>query len=141
MPLPEPRTLAAYAAEIARAFGLDVSVPEPRNDRQAAALVADLRARLQEVKPVASAGSIGEVLDALAACARADAAGPARRVRQHLAELEDLVAAATYARTKRAERGRVFALLLVVFDLVALTGMATSEDPEKTLKLVRRARR
>lgn len=127
----EPRMLAAYASEIARAFGLDAS---------ASVTVADLRARLVDVRPVASAGSIGDALDALAAGARSGA--PARRVRKQLAELDDLVSAGTYARTRRAERGRVFALLLVVFDLVALTGVdLDAKDPEKTLKLVRRARR
>lgn len=137
----ELRILAAYANEIAHAFGLDVAVAaEPRNERQARALVADLRSRLRQVRPVASAGSIGEVLDALAACA--GAGGPARRARRQLAELDDLVAAGTYARTKRAARGRIFALLLVVFELAALTGVdVDADDPETTLKLVRRARR
>ncbi len=125
----EPRTRAAYVSEIARAFGMGTTDT-----------VADLRARLEHVRPVASAGSIGEVLDALAACARTG--GPGRRARKQLAELDDLVAAGTYARTKRAERGRIFALLLVVFDLVPLTGVAIdAEDPETILKLVRRARR
>lgn len=137
----EPQTLAAYANEIARAFGLDTNaIAAPRNERQAAALVASLHARLRQVRPVASAASIGEVLDALAECARTG--GPARRARKQLAELDDLVAAASYARTKRAERGRIFAVLLVVFDLVALTGVALDvNDPETTLKAVRRARR
>lgn len=71
-----------------------------------------------------------------------DALSAGRRVRKNLAELDDLVAAATYARTKRAERGRIFAVLLLVFDLVGLIGVDVDEaDPEKTLKLVRRARR
>jgi hypothetical protein len=125
----DPRTLSAYVSEIARAFGLDKSVT-----------VADLRARLREVRPVASAGSIGEVLDALAACARTG--GLARRSRKQLAELDDLVAAGTYARTKRAERGRIFALILVVFDLAPLAGVdVDAADPETALKLGRRARR
>jgi hypothetical protein len=52
------------------------------------------------------------------------------------------VGAASFARTKRAERARVFALLLVVFDLAALTGVAIdARDPEAGLKLVRRAQR
>lgn len=81
VPALDPRTLAAYAHEIARAFGLDATViAEPRNERQAAALVAGLHARLRHVRPVASAGSIGEVLDALAACARTG--GPERRARR-----------------------------------------------------------
>jgi hypothetical protein len=124
----EARTLAAYVDEIARAFGVEASA------------VAGLRTRLEDVRPIASAASVGEVLDALRAAARAG--GTARRARKLLAELEDLVAAGTYARTKRAERGRVFALLLVVFDLVALVGVdIDAENPEKTLKSVRRARR
>jgi hypothetical protein len=131
--------LAAYATEIARAFGLDAPIAEPRSDRQRRALIDDLRARLDEVRPVASAGSIGEVLAALDACGRDG--GPARRVRRQLAELDDLVAAGTFARTKRAERGRISALLLVVFDLVALVGVDHVSDPEMTLKLVRRSRR
>lgn len=125
----KPRALAAYVSEIARAFGVT-----------AVGTVADLRARIEHVRPIASAGSIGEALDALAACARSGA--PVRRARKELAELDDLVAAATYARTKRAERGRIFALLVVVFDLVSLTGVAIDpDDPEATLRLVRRARR
>lgn len=128
----EPRTLAGYVNEIARAFGLGTI-----------GTVADLRARLDHVRPVASAGSIGEALDALAAHARSGS--PARRARKQLAELDHLVAAGTYARTKRAERGRIFALLLLVFDLLPLTGVALTDtdadDPETTLKLVRRARR
>jgi hypothetical protein len=137
----DPRTLVAYANEIARAFGVDATViAEPRNERQRIALLADLRGRLEDVRPVASAASIGEVLAALLACAREG--GPTRRARKQLAELDDLVAAGTYARTKRAERGRIFALLLVVFDLVPLVGVEIdAADPEKALKLVRRARR
>lgn len=137
----EPRTLTVYASEIARAFGLDTAViVEPRSDRQRAALVADLRERLHDVRPVASAASIGEVLVALAAHARIG--GAKRRVRKQLAELEDLVTAGTYARTKRAERGRIFALLLLVFELVSLADVdIDEEDPEITLKHVRRARR
>jgi hypothetical protein len=106
----EPRTLTEYVNEVARAFGLDLKTSK-------SGPIADLRARLRDVRPIASAGSIGEVLDALAA-------------------------GATYARTKRAERGRIFAVILLVFDLVALTGVdVDADDPEKTLKLVRRARR
>jgi hypothetical protein len=136
----EPRTLAAYVSEIARAFGLDAAVTAaPRNGRQRTALVDDLRARLRDVRPVASASSVGEVLDALAACA---GVGLGRRARKHLAELDDVVAVGTYARTKRAERGRIFALLLIVFDLVPLTGVdIDAVDPEAALKLLRRARR
>jgi hypothetical protein len=120
--------LAAHVNEIARAFGVEAST------------VAGLRKRLHDVRPVASAASIGEVIDALVAAMRSG--GAARRARQLLAELDDLVAAGTYARTKRAERGRIFALLLVVFDLLPLVGVdLDAEDPEKTLKLVRRARR
>jgi hypothetical protein len=139
----EPGTLAAYATELARAFGVDVAISEPQNERQKAALLARLRATLHDVRPVATAASIGEVLDALLASVRPDrAAKPPRHVRRQLAELDDLVAAATYARTKRAERGRIFALLLVVFDLTSLTGIdAASADAEALLKLVRRARR
>ena len=124
-----PPTRVDAVDEIARAFGLG-----------AIRTAADLRVRLREVRPVASAKPVGEVLDALVAHARAG--GPARRARKQLAELDDLVAAGTYARTKRAERGRIFALLLVVFDLVALVGVEPAAgDAEATVKLVRRARR
>jgi hypothetical protein len=127
----EARILAAYVGEIARAFGLGMAVG------QRDALVDDLRAHLRDVRPIASARSVGEVLDALAACPRTG-----RRTRKTLAELEDVVAVGTYARTKRAERGRIFALLLIVFDLVPLTGVdIDAADPEAALKLVRRAQR
>lgn len=119
----------AYVKEIARAFGIETT-----------GTAADLRARLRHVRPVATASAIGDVLDALTACA--GSGGPARRTRKLLAELDDLVAAGTYARTKRAERERTFALLLVVFDLLPLAGVDTpTNDPETALKLVRRARR
>lgn len=123
---------AVYVAEIVRAFGLEpVASPDA------------LRARLRNVKPVATAGSVGAALDALVASARsARESRSARQVRRHLAELDDLVAAATYARTKRAERARVLALLIVVFDLGALVGVdVDADDPENALKLIRRARR
>lgn len=124
--------LATYVSEIARAFGLEATGEGPRALR-------DLRARLGAVRPVASAKSIGEVLDALAECAREG--GPPRRVRRQLAELDELVASGTFARTKRAERGRVFALLLLVFDLVHLTGASGNGDPATIARAVRRARR
>ncbi|HVM68998.1 MAG TPA: hypothetical protein VM204_04095 [Gaiellaceae bacterium] len=136
----DPKDLTTYAREIARAFGLDLEVEAPRDERGREALVRGLRAALDPVRPVASAPAIGEVLAALSECAGASSAP--RRVRRHLGELDELVAAGTYARTKRAERGRVFALLLLVFGLTSLAGVdAGAQDPETTLKLVRRARR
>jgi hypothetical protein len=133
--------LVAYAGEIARAFGIEATFKAaPRNDRERVAMVRDLAARLSEVCPIAGAGSVGEALAALAT-SRSAPRGPARRTARQLRELEDLVGAATYARTKRAERGRIFALLLIVFDLVPLVGPEVdAHDPEETLKNVRRAR-
>jgi hypothetical protein len=134
----DPRTLAAYVDEIARAFGLDMGViAEPRKARERTALIDALRARLRDVRPIASARSVGEVLDALTACP-----GPGRRARKELTELDDVVAFGAYARTKRAERGRIFGLLLIVFHLVPLTGVdVDADDPETALKLLRRSRR
>ncbi len=128
-------TLAVYAREVARAFGLARPILEPRDERQRKALLRDLSAALHGVRPIAAAKSIGEVL------ANLTASGQERAVRRQLAELDDLVASATFARTKRAERGRVFALLLLVFDLVHVTGVRAEDEPEATLRLVRRARR
>src|SRR5205085_9394136 len=93
---------ASYAREIVRAFGLDLEVEELLDDRARRVLVDALKKRLARVKPVATAPAIGEILATLAQQARKGESK--RRIARQLAELDDLVAAGTFARTRRAER-------------------------------------
>lgn len=130
----------SYAREIVRAFGLDLEVDELMDDRARRALVKSLEKHLARVKPVATAPAIGEILTKLGQQARKG--DSKRHITRQLAELEDLVAAGTFKRTRRAARERIFAVLLLVFGLVELTGVDTRDrDAEAIVKLVRRARR
>jgi hypothetical protein len=125
-----------FANDLARGFGLKdaqgatLELPEPRDDRRVTDLLRRLRVALAAVRPVATAPSIAEALGAVTESTR-------RTARKNLAELDALFAKATYGRAKRAERARLFAQLLVLFDLERSVGVVLKGDPEETLERVR----
>jgi hypothetical protein len=126
----------SFANDLARGLGLKnadgaiLELPEPRDDRRVTDLIRRLRAALDVVRPIASAPSIAEALGAVIDSS-------ARTARRNLAELDALFAKATYGRAKRAERARLFAQLLVLFDLERTVGVARGGDLEETLERVR----
>ena len=126
----------SFANDLARGLGLKnadgatLELPEPRDDRRVTDLIRRLRAALHVVRPIASAPSIAEALGAVIDSS-------ARTARRNLAELDALFAKATYGRAKRAERARLFAQLLVLFDLERTVGVARAGDLEETLERVR----
>ena len=137
---PLPMLLTAHQAvtfanDLARGFGLTdaegapLELPEPRDDRRVTDLIRRLRAALAVVRPVATAPSIAEALGAVIE-------SNSRTARRNLAELDALFVKAT-GRAKRADRARLFAQLLVLFDLEKAVGVAAGGDLEETLERVR----
>jgi hypothetical protein len=125
-----------FANDLVRGFGLKdadgarLELPEPRDDRRVTDLVRRLRAALAVVRPVATAPSISEALGAVMDSS-------ARTARRNLAELDALFVKATFGRAKRADRARLFAQLLVMFDLEKTVGVAGAGDLEETVERVR----
>lgn len=130
------RQAVTLANDLARGFGLKdaegarLELPEPRDDRRVSDLIRRLRAALAVVRPVPTAPSISEALSAVAESS-------SRTARRNLAELDALFAKATYGRAKRADRSRLFAQLLVLFDLEKAVGVAEAADLEDALERVR----
>jgi len=124
-----------FANDLARGFGLknaegaSLELPEPRDDRRVTDLLRRLRAALAVVRPVATAPSISDALSAVMESS-------SRTARRNLAELDALFVKATY-RAKRADRARLFAQLLVLFDLERTVGIAQAGDLEETVERVR----
>jgi hypothetical protein len=124
-----------FANDLARGFGLkdaegaSLELPEPRDDRRVADLLGRLRAALAAVRPVATAPSISEALSAVMESS-------SRTARRNLAELDALFVKAT-GRAKRADRARLFAQMLVLFDLEKTVGVARAGDLEETVERVR----
>jgi hypothetical protein len=117
-----PTELTTVAADVAWAFGImDASGTKLRFDGPLKhGDLERLRRALDGVRPVASAPSIGEVLGLL----RASDETTSRRARRRLvAELDALVAQGTHGRAKRQERKRIFAELVLLFDLEASLGL------------------
>ncbi|MCW5836443.1 MAG: hypothetical protein KIS78_28850 [Labilithrix sp.] len=154
----DPRATAEFANAVARALGLKdpegapLELEEPRTPRELEALRLRLGTALDARRPSKHAPSIGEVVGALVrsrggaarrAWPAATAARPGARLGtgRALAELAELVAQGSYERTKRAERGRVLAELLLVFDLEPLLSppVEPTSDAEEALRRVRRA--
>jgi hypothetical protein len=155
-----PRQVATYANAVAHALGLKdangvlLSFDEPGSARALDALYTRLGTALDARMPSKHAPPIGEVIAVLVwsrenARARAmrwppkPAARWARPGRENtkraLAELIELVAQGAYDRTKRAERGRVVAELLLLFDLEDVLDVDPTDDAEEALRRVRRA--
>jgi hypothetical protein len=157
-----PRQVATYANAVAHALGLKdangalLSFDEPNSPKVLDALYARLGTALDARRPSKHAPSIGEVIAALV-WSRETASPRARATRwppppsarwtrpgrdgrkRALAELTELVAQGAYDRTKRAERGRVLAELLLLFDLEDLLDVEPTNDAEAALRRVRRA--
>lgn len=137
-----PELLAAYANDIVRAFGAGASFDVPGDFRGHAKIRERVCEVLAEIRPHPDGPSLAEALVDLLADARRgwlDRGGAARR----LAELSALFDQAAFRRTKRAERGRLFAELVVLFQLEPATGLESaaekaSVDAEDHLRLVRR---
>ena len=129
------RQAVTFANDLARGFGLKnaegvrLELPEPRDDRRVTDLIRRLREALAVVRPVPAAPSISEALSAVSESS-------SRTARRNLAELDALFVKAT-GRAKRADRTRLFAQLLVLFDLEKAVGVAEAGDLEETLERVR----
>ena len=126
----------SFANDLTRGFGLtdadgaSLELPEPRDDRRVTDLIRSLRKALDVVRPVASAPSIAEALGAVSESST-------RTARRRLAELDALFVKATQKRAQRAQRARLFAQLLVLFDLERSVGVDCAGDLEETLEQVR----
>jgi hypothetical protein len=136
-----PELLAAYATKLVQAFGASTSFDAPADARARAKVRERVREVLAEIRPHPDGPSLAEALADLLEDARRgwlDRAGSTRR----LAELAALFEQAAFRRTKRAERGRLFVELVVLFELEPATGLeagaAAPIDAEAHLKLVRR---
>ncbi len=137
---------STFANELSRGFGLKdatggvLELPKPRDDRRVTDLLRRLRAALDVVRPVKTAPSVGEALGTLVTdAAKKEKLSRAARAssRRNLAELDAVFEQATHGRAKRAERARLFAQLLVLFDLETTVGVAPARDLEETLESVR----
>jgi hypothetical protein len=152
------RTTADFANAIARALalvdanGAPLVFEEPRSPRALDALYTRFGAALDSRRPSKHAPSIGELVAVLV---WSKGAPPTKRrwppppetrarrdpSRRALAELVEVVAQGSFERTKRAERGRVVAELLLLFDLESLLDveLGPTDDAEEALRRVRRA--
>ncbi|MBN9163457.1 MAG: hypothetical protein BGO98_31640 [Myxococcales bacterium 68-20] len=156
----EPRATADFANAVARALGLTdgsgapLSFEEPRTSKALDALLVRLGTALDARRPSKHAPSIGEIIGVLAwsreggaGQQRAWPARPASRsgarlgTQRALAELTELVAQGSFDRTKRAERGRILAELILLFDLESLLKppVEPTSDAEEALRRVRKA--
>jgi hypothetical protein len=156
-----PRQLADLANDVAHALGLKdpndpkgalLSFDEPTTATATDAIYAKLGAALDRRRPSKHAPSIGEVLAVLVWGLRSERptrwpskptgswGRPGRDgARRALRELSELVAQGAYERTKRAERGRILAVLVLLFELEPLLEVEAADDLEETLRRVRRA--
>ncbi|MBX3221488.1 MAG: hypothetical protein KF795_13280 [Labilithrix sp.] len=155
----EPRAVAAFATAVARALGLTdatgapLQFEEPRTPQALDALRLRLGTALDARRPSKHAPSIGEVVGLLVSrrdgsvgrrawpARPAAGSGPRLGTSRALAELVELVAQGSFERTKRAERGRVLAELLLVFELESLLSppVEPTADAEEALRRVRKA--
>jgi hypothetical protein len=135
--------LAACAAQVLRAVGVEPgAVAAPESAHAAATLRARVARLLDGVRPDAAGASLGELVSALTV--EAERGWPDRaRARQALAELRALFDQAAFRRTKRAERGRIFAQLIVVLELEPAAGVPRDARSglEEQLRRVRSALR
>jgi len=138
-----PDVLSAYANDLVRVLGGSASFEPPGDARARTTIRNRVRALLNEMRPQPDGPSVGEALADLIGDAQrgwADRSGASRR----LAELVALFEQDAFRRTKRAERGRLLAQLVVLFELEPATGLGpafggdTPLDSEAHLKLVRR---
>lgn len=119
----------------AAAHALDLRGRPKKRDAEGAPLVFAvepsprvLLEALDAVRPIATAGTIGDAVRVLAA------ATTPRATRRALAELDALVTHAAHSRTKRAERANLVAQLVIVCGLGPTLGLAPTAD----LRAVRR---
>lgn len=131
--------LAAYANDVVGTFGIAVVFEPPRDARGHDRIRAHVREALLDVQSLADDPSIGEAVTALLALARRG--WPDRSLSGRLlAELQALFVHASFRRTKRAERARRFAQLVVLFELEPSMGLEryATGDLEQHLRRVRR---
>lgn len=138
-----PADAAAYASDIGAVFGTAAAFFAPRDAREAAKMRERVAGELDAIRPHADGPSVGEALRSL--CDHARRGWPERsRAARQLAELHALFEQAAFRRSKRAERGRLFAQLIVLFGLEPAAGLAPADDAidgEAHLKHVRRSLR
>ena len=134
-----PHDAARYANDVARAFGVAAAFEPPGDRRAMDAIRRQVREALTEIRARPDAPSIGQWLTALG---HETTAGwrDAHRARRLLAELRAVFLETSFRRTKRAERGRLLAELVVLFELEPALGMEPdpADDAEQHLKRVRR---
>jgi len=158
LPVKDPTALAQFANDINHALGLGLDPPfaEPRTTKEVDALYTRLGAALDSKKPSKAAPSIGEAITILIRD-RIGTTGWTRpwpllsktkarsaQSKRAFAELIELVEQGAYDRTKRAERSRVLAQILVIFDLDSLVTTSSADttmpsDLESRVDLVKRA--
>jgi hypothetical protein len=138
VPLAAP-DVARCATEVLRALGADPGdVAVPLDERAIVALRARVAALLAAVQPDDAGPSVGELVTELVAQGKRGWAD--RTAARHaMAELRATFDRAAFRRTRRAERGRAFAQLVVLFDLEPALGAGgeAALDLEDRLRRVR----
>ena len=131
--------LVASAIDLARAFGVDLRVALPVDAAARAAIRMHLRTILESARSRVDDPSVGDTLGVLLDEVRANVRDPAG-VARSLAELHAVFSETSFRRTKRAQRARLFAQLIVLFELEPAMGlrMDPEDDAEAHLKAVRR---
>ena len=138
-----PTDIAAYASDVASVFGMATPWTPPRDEREGAKVRASVVELLAAIRPHAKSPSVGEVLQTLCDYRRHGWPDRSAAARQ-MAELHDLFEQAAFRRTKRAQRGRLFAQLVVLFELEPAVGLGVANevtDAEAHLRRVRRSLR
>ncbi len=134
-----PHDAAGYANDVARAFGVASAFEPPADRRAMEAMRKQVREALAEIRSRPDAPSVGEWLAALGLEA-SRGWRDASRARHLFAELRAVFLETSFRRTKRAQRGRLFAELVVLFELEPALGaeLDPADDAEQHLKRVRR---
>jgi hypothetical protein len=134
-----PELVAAYARDPLHGFGSAVEVTTPADRRQHEAVLRRVREALDDTRSRPGDPSLGELVAALMEESRRGWPD-ATHTRRQLAELGAVFQETSFRRTKRAERGRLHAELLVLFDLEQALGIARDpeNDAEQHLRRVRR---
>lgn len=127
---PEERAETASAV----IHALDLRAPARKKDDERPVLVrtdtTSLLAALDDVRPIASAPSVGDVVRSLST------ATSTRARRRALAELGALVNRAAHGRTKRGERANLLAQLVLLLELHAALGLRSDLDLRSTRRSI-----
>jgi hypothetical protein len=134
-----PHEAAGYANDVARAFGVASAFEPPADRRAVEAIRRQVREALAAIRSRPDEPSVGEWIAALGQEA-SRGWRDASRARHLLAELRAVFLETSFRRTKRAERGRLLAQLVVLFELEPALDLKLdpADDAEQHLKRVRR---